>query len=263
MATLEEGFEFTGSLGRYSAYRMKGSDKIVIRKKGGPSKKKIKTSPRFERLRENMEEFKGVGKASRAVIWSVAPVKHLASPRLSGDLSSVFKKIQDLDPQSGRGERNIYLSQHRFMLAGFQLNKKHPFQAVVTGPLGCTFHRETKSAVVQLPGLVKGINLLLPWKHPVYRFSISLAVISDLILEKGNYNDYGHEWDRTDLYTEWQVANEPFQPQTYELKLKDPGAIKDTQSLVLSIGIEMGTISAYGDIGFVKGAGAACILAVG
>ena len=49
MATLEGGIEFTGSVGMLSAYRIKGSDKIILRKKGGPKKKQVLTSQKFKR----------------------------------------------------------------------------------------------------------------------------------------------------------------------------------------------------------------------
>jgi hypothetical protein len=263
MATLEEGIEFTGSLGKFSAYRIKGSDKIIIRKKGGPTKKQVLTSKSFVRLRENMTEFKGVGKAVRVIRSPLRHVRHLAGYNFSSDFTTVFKAIQLLDPGGDRGERNIFLSQHRYMLAGFTLNKRHPFLGVVSGPVGCTFDRETKSAVIQLPGLVKGINLHLPWKQPLYRFSMALGLVPDITYENGEYNVHADEWADTGLETAWQVAAEPFRSQTLELKLDIPRPLKDTQTLIFAIGIEMGAPTPYGDIEAVKYAGSACILTAG
>jgi hypothetical protein len=263
MATLEEGIEFTGSLGKFSAYRIKGSDKIVLRKKGGPTKKQIMTSKSFERLRENMKEFRGVGKAVRAVRAPLRYVKHLAEHNFSSGLTTVFKQIQLLDPVGARGDRSIFLSQHRYMLAGFRLHEKRPFLGIVTGPVSCTFNRETKSAVIQLPGLVKGINLHLPWKQPLYRFSMALGIVPDITYEDGEYNMHADEWADTGLDTEWHVAEERFQSRTFELKLNTQKPIKDTQTLVFAIGIEMGAPTAYGDIAEVKYAGSACILTAG
>jgi len=242
---------------------MKGSDKIIIRKKGGPSKKQVLKSKSFERLRENMSEFAGVGKAVSAVRFPLKHVRHLAEHNFSADLTTVFKSIQLLDPVSDRGERHIFLSQHRYMLAGFRLNKKQPFLGTVTGPVGCTFSRETKSALIQLPGLVKGINLHLPWKQPLYRFSMALGLVPDITYEKWGYNVHDDEWADTGLDTEWHVADEPFQSRTLELKLDIPGPLKDTQTLIFAIGIEMGNPTPYGNIEPVKYAGSACILTAG
>jgi len=263
MATLEEGIEFTGSIGKLSAYRMKGSNKIILRKKGGPTKKQILTGRSFERTRENMAEFPGVGKAVSAIRQSLADVGHLADHNFTSTLTSICKKIQLLDPLADRGQRSIYLSQHPYMLAGFRLNKKYPFQGIVTGPVNCNIKRKTKTASIELPRLLQGINLHLPWKQPLYRFILSLAVVEDIIYKKGYYSDNTPGQAFRCLDTDWHVAAEPFQTQTVELKLNMEGAIKDSQTLILAVGIEMGVPSPYGEIEEVKYAGSACILAVG
>lgn len=263
MATLEEGIEFTGSIGKLSAYRMKGSDKIILRKKAGPTKKQLLTGKNFERTRENMAEFPGVGLAVSAIRHALAHVGQLSDHNYTSTLTSICKQIQVLDPVADRGQRSILLSQHRYMLAGFRLHLKYPFQAIVTGPVNCTIKRKTKTAIIELPRLLQGINLHLPWKQPLYRFTMSLGVVQDIIYEKGYYDSCIAGQARSNLDTAWHVAAEPFQTQTVELKLDMPGAIKGSQTLIFAIGIEMGVPGPYGVIEVVKYAGAACILAVG
>lgn len=263
MATLEGGIEFTGSVGMLSAYRMKGSDKIILRKKGGPKKKQVLTSRKFERTRENMAEFAGAQKAVGAIRIALRHVKHLSGHDFTGMLVQVCKKIQLEDSTGDRGRRGILLSQHGYMLSGFRLHVKHPFQNIVTGPVGCILNRDTKSAVIQLPRLIKGINLHLPWKQPFYRFSMALGVVSDVVYENGDYNAFTHELADTHLNTGWHVATEPFQTQTLELKLDTPGTIKESQTLLFAIGIETGAPGINGEIINVKYAGSSCILAVG
>lgn len=263
MATLEQGFEFTGGLGKLSAYRMRGSDKIILRKKAGPKKKQMLTSKKFERTRENMKEFNGVGKAVRAIRSPLTHVKRLSDHNFTPMLTRICKRMQLLDPVGERGERSIPLSQHRYMLAGFRLNRRHPFVSIITAPVDCTLKRKTKTAIIRLPQLVQGVNLQLPWKQPLYRFCLSLGVVPDVVYEDNGYNDHSAEWVDTKLDTPWQVVTEPLPAQTLELKLDLPGAIKDSQTLVFAIGIEMGTPGLYGEIEEVKYAGSACILAVG
>jgi hypothetical protein len=263
MATLEEGFEFTGRLGKLTAYRMRGSDKIIVRKKAGPTRKQLFHSKKFERTRENMGEFIAVGKAVRAIRYPLTHVKRLSGHNFTSTLTTICKKIQLLDPVGEKGRRSIFLSQHRYMLAGFRLNIAHPFVSIVTGPVDCTLHRETKSALIQLPQLVQGVNLNLPWKQPLYRFCLSLGVVPDVVYEDNGYNEHAAEWTDTKLDTPWQVVTEPLPAQTLELKLDIPDALKDTHTLVLAIGVEMGAPGLYGQIEEVKYAGSACILAVG
>jgi len=263
MAILIEGIVFTGSVGELSAYRMKGSDKIILRKKGGPTKKQVLTGKNFVRLRENMEEFKGVGKVVSAIRDALAQVKVLTGQNFTPSLTTICKEIQLQDTVGDRGERSIFLSQQRDMLCGFRLNNKHPFQSIVTGPVSCSINRKTKSAVITLPRLITGINLHVPWKQPFYRFSMSLGVVSDVVYEKGGYNDSRDKVHSAELDTAWQLVSDPFQSQTLELKLSSTKAIKNSQTLIFAIGIEMGAPDSQGEITAVKYAGSACILAVG
>jgi hypothetical protein len=263
MATLEEGIEFTGSLGNLSAYRMKGSDKIILRRKGGPKKDQILNSERFERTRDNMTEFSGVGKAVKAIRSPLLHVKQLSEHNFTSQLISICKKIQLLDTIGERGQRGIFLSQHRYILAGFRLNKKHPFINIVMGPVGCVIHRDTKTAIIELPRLIPGINLSIPWKQPFYRFCMSFGLVPDIVYESNGYNNHMDEWADTKLETAWHRATETFESLTVELRLDVQGTLKDSQTLIFAIGIEMGAPSLYGGIEAVQYAGSAYIQALG
>jgi hypothetical protein len=264
MANLNKRIELTGSLDNYSVYKMKGSDKVIIRKKGGPTREQVLKSDRYIRTRENTTEFGiGVGKAVSAIRFPLLHVKHLSDYNFTPILTSICTRIQKEDKTGDRGQRSIFLSQHRYMLESFMLHKKHPFNSIVAAPVNCTLNRETKSAVIQLPWLTDGINLRLPWKQPFYRFCMSLGLVSDIVYEDGQYNDHAEDRAYFGLDTAWHVVTTPFQPQTVELKLDTPHALKDSQTLVFAIGIEMGTPGLNGTTEEVKRAGSACILAVG
>jgi hypothetical protein len=263
MASSKKGNKPIVDPDKFSVYRMKGSDKIIIRKKGGPTREQALKSKRYVRTRENTEEFKGVGMAVRAIRYPLLHVKHLSDHNFTPALTSICSQIKKEDEINGRGERSVFLSQHRYMLEGFMLHKKHPFQSIVASPVHCTLNRETKSAVIKLPRLTKDINLRLPWKHPLYRFSMSLGLVPDTVYENGQFNDPAEDRADISLDTAWQLVTAPFQAQTVELKLDIKNAIKDSQTLVFAIGIEMGTPRPNGETEEVKYAGSACILAVG
>ena len=59
MAIVKGTVVMTGGFGNASFYTRRGSDKVIVRTKGGPSKQKIKTSPRFESVRLQQKEWKG------------------------------------------------------------------------------------------------------------------------------------------------------------------------------------------------------------
>jgi hypothetical protein len=47
MAKLDGNFGFTGTLGKLSAYKKKGTEGIVLRTKGGPSRDQVKHAAAF------------------------------------------------------------------------------------------------------------------------------------------------------------------------------------------------------------------------
>jgi len=89
MATLNEGLEITGSIGNLSAYKIRGSDKIIVRRKGRPKRKQVLNAKKFERTRENMKEFLGVGMAVRAIRAPLIHVKRLAEHNFTPTLTRI------------------------------------------------------------------------------------------------------------------------------------------------------------------------------
>jgi hypothetical protein len=67
MAGQEPGLDFTGSLHNISAYKRRDMDTIIIRSKGGPSKRMIKSHPSFDLTRRNNKEFGGRSTASKLI----------------------------------------------------------------------------------------------------------------------------------------------------------------------------------------------------
>jgi len=264
MATLDKNeIQFTGSIGKITAYRVRGLDKIVVRAKGGPTKQQVRTSPRFTLTRLNNSEFSGAVQAAKSIRFTMMlPILKLADHNFTPRLNSICSSMQKEEKINPRGKRGVHLSEHRELLKGFSLTRKNPFVNIVSNPLDTVLDREAKTAVVRLPRLIKGINLVLPWRHPLYRFTFSLGVAEDVMHDgSGYYNPERLNIAATD--TEWHMNGTSFLPQTIELKLDMPEALKDTQTMILSVGIEMGQPDANGEIDSVQYAGSACILALG
>lgn len=263
MAFLTDGINFTGSLGKLSAYKVRGSDKIIVRTKGGATKAQILQSPCFERTRENNTEFTGCGYAARSIRQVLFPIKHLADYNFTPILVKLAKSIQLLDMEGDRGQRSILLSRYRYLLEGFQLNRKNTFDSVLRHPVQCTIERETGIAEVQLPGLVPGLNLLLPWQYPFFRFIITFGMVADIEFNGINYRSAEKQPLPALAHTEWQPARQHFEAQHVVLPLADLALLNDASTLMVCIGIEMGMPVSSQAIDRVKYAGCGKVLAVG
>ncbi|MBT1703214.1 hypothetical protein [Chryseosolibacter indicus] len=84
MAILSAEITFTGSFGQILAYKMGGGDKIIIRKKGGASKEKIKHDAAFANTRRVNAEFGGRAMASKWIMQMLWCIKPLADYNIAG-----------------------------------------------------------------------------------------------------------------------------------------------------------------------------------
>ena len=265
MAILDGDVSFTGPLGNLSAYRMRGVDRIILRRKGGPSKKKIKTSERFDLVRRNNSEFGGRAVDDKWVMRGMKRIKHLGDYNISGPLNALMKPLQLLSTNV-RGQRDVLLSRNPKILEGFSLNKNVPFDAVVRIPVHCFIDRTNRSARIEIPALVAGINLFTPKNNPMYALTISLGAIPD-IKYKGEDLGYrpvdGYEYAPIETsYTDWYPIVKGSPASTIELKLKH-ATTDDGFSLIVAIGIRYGQMTDATTIDEVQQAGSAKVLGMG
>lgn len=248
MAILKNALQFTGGISGLSAYTMKGSDKIILRTKGGPTKAQIKKSPNHSNTRLYISEFGGASKAASWIRYAITPVKHLNDYRYGAALTALCKHLQRLDKVSVLGERGIAVSQHRYLLEGFHLNKQHTLDHVIRHPLTYTLQRHTGTATVQIPRLQPKINLHIPWQQPFFRFIISLGVVNDCNYTTDHaYNppDSLPRFSTEHIHTPLYSTEQALEAQSFSLQLSRPELLADNMSMVLALGIEMDLSDTY------------------
>ncbi|MBA2499268.1 MAG: hypothetical protein H0V30_06030 [Chitinophagaceae bacterium] len=266
MAKLTPGIQFTGSIAGLSAYTMKGSDKIILRTKGGLTKKQVSRMPANSLIRLNNREWTGCAQAGGSIRKSLLGILHLADFNITGSLNAMAKMIQKLDTINKQGERSILISQNKHLLNGFSLNRQHIFDSVVRYPLPVTVNRDLAMATIFLPELTPGIHLQMPWPYPMFRFCISMGVVQDRIYvpnfkkyEEANGKDLPYA---TPLTTAWMTVNQQFSGEQINISLQKSEWLDDSMSIVLGIGLEMGQAVAHNDIREVKYAGCAKVISV-
>lgn len=257
MAQLIGEILFTGSLQKLSAYKMRGSDKIILRKKGGPSKKQIKHSPHFDLTRKNNNEFGGRAKAAARIKRVLHPLLFLADYNITGPLNALLKPIQKLDTDSERGKRNILITKQPRLLEGFTLNRRYLLESIVRTPF--TWSIEKDQAIIDVPHLVPGINFVVPGNYGWYQIIAVTGLVPDLYHNEHGYRPKG-ELDYLSEYTEsaWLPVNTP--APAGQLIVKGlPEHKPETSSLIIAVGIAFGTMQP-GNIEPVKYVGGAKVL---
>jgi hypothetical protein len=264
MGQLISDLQFTGSVGMYSAYKMRGSDKIILRRKGGASKEKIEKAPQFQKTRKLNAEFGGRSVASKSIMRSLQPLKALADYNLAGPLNSLIRPIQAMDTESVHGKRRIYFTRNPKLLEGFNLNKRNPFDSIIRNPISCRLDKANFSASVEIPALIPGINFFVPpGRHPLYSVIIVLGIVPDVI-----YTKYGYKpleiHDPVQTGSAWYPASGGSKSMVLGVSLQRRDFVLPASpfSIILSIGIRFGTVGMNEEVEQVKYAGAAKVVVV-
>ncbi|RPE08830.1 hypothetical protein EGT74_17535 [Chitinophaga lutea] len=248
----------------FSAYKMAGTDKTVIRRKAGPSKEQIKKLPQFQRTRENIAEFGASSMAGTSIRDAVCMVRHLSDYNYSGTLNRLCKKVQLEDPVRNRGQRQVEWAQWRHWLNGFNFNKKYQFDHLIHLPVAFQVNRAQASAVVTIPQLHPGFHVAFPWQHPYFRFTLTLGSAVDVVYGKHGFKlaDGGAmDGFRAYVDTSWAHCTHVFPETSIELQIPGIEDVPAHITLLLAIGVEMGTPNGAGtNISPVRRAGSAKIL---
>lgn len=264
MAKLLPGaVQFTGRLGKFTAYKMKGSDQIILRGHGGGTKKQINNDPNFANTRRLNSEFGGRARGTQWINRAIQPVRSLADYNFTGILNALIKHIQLMDTVSVWGERGIPFTKSPSLFDGFSLNKENTFESFVRTSTEFSFSKEDFSAQVKIPALQPHLNFFTQYDHPVYSIIVALGAIPDL-----THSQYGYipkpssGPSPADIKTEWYPIGIGSPALTLDLKMQNTDFFESVPHiLMLSIGICFGTLGRNGEIERVKYAGAAKILA--
>lgn len=201
------------------------------------------------------------------VRYALHPLKTLSDNNFGSDINSVMRKVQLQDNTSLWGRRNIILSDYARILEGFPLNSESPtFDSVIRNPVYYTIDRAQRSARIDIPGLLRGVNYFPQNGHALFRVIVTLGVVPDMMYDAVSREYQPAKWFDADYFptevtTSWCPSLEGMPATTLELGVKETPP-DNGWSLMLSIGIQYGSLSEGGEIKEVKRFGAAKIVAL-
>jgi len=258
----------TGSFGNASFYTRRGSDKVIVRTKGGASKEKIKTSPKFEGFRLQQKEWKGCTGFASVLRYAFGGLHRLADYNLTPVLNGFAKNLQKTDAISETGKRDICLSGLRYTLENFNFNRQYPFNTVLRVSVVGTIDRTTASATVKIPRINTITDILNVQRLPYFRLIVALGVVSDV-----KWDEAGSQFRAvipdvhgvSEVITgAWCPAENVLEEQILSVQSDEftRQKLTDDCSLILSMAIEFGKVSFSGAPQEVKYAGSGRVLKV-
>jgi len=270
MAIAKGIFKMSGAFGTASCYSLPGSDEMIIRSKGGPSKRRMKVGPEFETVRKHQSEWKACVKFSQSLKYAMGDVYNLADYNVSPVWNGLGKNIVKTDAEHVLGQRSLKVSEYRNELRGFSLNRNYPLNAVLGTLPDIQMDKETLRATVVFDHLNTANDLLNVRKLPYFRLIMSLGIISDIhfvpdsrqgeyIPDLGQYNGASKS-----VSTDWFATQDNLPEIKLELQFnEDPRTdFPDNLTMILSLGIEFGTVGFGGKTEAVKYSGAGKIMMV-
>ena len=269
MATIKGPVQLEGGVGGMSFYTRRGSDKIIVRTKGGPSKQAIKNSPGFENLRLNQKEWIGCTAFASKLRYAFGGLHRVADYNLTPALNAFAKNLQKTDENSEKGTRNILFSSYRNNLNGFNFNRNYLFNSVLRVSVVAVINRENVCASISLPRINTEIDVLNVQRLPYFRLVASLGAVSDMLYDASTntYNPANEQMHGINAtYTgEWLPAENILPEQTIEVSTNENfrKVLTEDVTLVVSIAVEFGKVGFTGLPQEVKYAGCGKVLVCG
>ena len=268
MAIVKGFMQITGSIKGVSFYTRRGSDKVIMRTKGGATKNQIATSPKFEKTRRQMKQFSGAAKFGSISRYAFGGLHRLADYNLTPVLIKMGNNLMKLDTTSEFGKRNLMLSEYKQVLEGFNFNREFPFNTVLRISPRWEIDREHLQAVVTFPRINTDIDLLNIQKLPFFRLIIVIGTISDLAYNT-ELNEYkpmvydlhGHSETLTGKWNSTQTIV-PEQTMTIQMSQEEVGFITENITVLLSMAVEFGNVGFTGEPVEVKYAGCGKVVGV-
>jgi hypothetical protein len=164
-----------GTMGDLTFYKNRDG-KFIARRKGGVTKKRIQTDPRYQRTRENLREFAEAAASAKFLKNAFREIELKSNGgKLHNRLYSAAMKVVKSDAVNSRGERKFDQGELSNLL-GFEFSEKAAMRNVLKIKPGVL--DEPTSLTVTIPELVPTKYLLYSEGSTFYRFSLIRAGIN-------------------------------------------------------------------------------------
>ena len=204
----QKGFlKIRGSIGDLNFYKSK--DGYMVREKTSLDRNTIMNDPRFQRTRENMEEFKNAGLAGKILRNAFNAIsKNAKDSRLTSRLTKVMHACLKEDTSSPRGQRNVHLG-NKSLLKGFDFNAGGIWLKTVLIQLETSIDRVTGITKFIFPEYNPLDLIIAPQGATHYRFATSATEINFLESTYNTKTSYSTEMPYNEaLVNAFDIENE-------------------------------------------------------
>jgi hypothetical protein len=178
MAKNNSFIRLEGTLDGLTFYRKDGEN--LVKTKSRVSRNRILNDPAYKRTRENMQEFGGAARCSKALRESFAAIARLVgdtylSARITGKIRSIVPNGTGL-----RGQRNINLVDNTEPFIGFDFNVAKPFDSHFNAPsTGPTINVDRDTVTWSIPDFNTDTYVRHPEGATHFKLALAAGYVSN------------------------------------------------------------------------------------
>jgi hypothetical protein len=136
----------------------------------------------------------------------------------------------------------VLISRKAFLLEGLNLNRRNPFDVVISSPIQITVDKKSGTALVTVPELLPSVNFFPPANFSVCRIIALLGMAPNFYYAEPKYKPLPAftKWQNVTASSDWFLASKGC--VSSELNLSLSGTVPETAfSLLVAVGVEVGT----------------------
>ncbi|MGI9543004.1 MAG: hypothetical protein ACR2MX_07065 [Cyclobacteriaceae bacterium] len=224
-------------------YKIKGVDKTIVARKGGPSTEEVKSGENYATLRKNQKEFAAASNLASTLRHSLPKkMAKICEPYVSGKLTAQFRNLAQMS-QGDVGKRPIMISTNGKSLEGFDFNPNRPLKEVFPHNIMVMNGSTYGQLIVHVPSFTPSEDLEAPEGATHYQMITHMLMLSDYTYESESkeYNPSEPEFHAKHITHENPIhplISYPEESNTLQLSLYNGEPIPEHTGLFLIMGIK-------------------------
>ena len=165
----------------YRKYQIKGVDKTIVAKKGGPTADQIKNADAYAEVRNHQKEFGIASMMAKTLRSSLSSdMSEICETYVSGKLTAQFRNLAKLE-QGKTGTRPLVVSKHGHLLHGFEFNPERPYQTVFGAKYFVREGSQKGSVILHFPAFIPAKTFQYPEGATNFKINARLVSLSDYV----------------------------------------------------------------------------------
>lgn len=163
----------------YRKYKIKGVNKEIIAKKGGPTAAQIKSKASYKELRKNQKEFGIASMMAKTLRQSLSSgMSEICETYVSGKLTAQFRNLAKME-EGETGTRPLFLSKHGHLLNGFDFNSNAPYEEIFGAKYFVKPGSQRGQVILHFPSFIPEKTFRAPEEATNFKITTRLIALSD------------------------------------------------------------------------------------